>query len=146
MDLGCCLLLYFGTPTVQPLLAERQRDGTQGGKSFTRNPGDSPRGSLPGSWTGWLGRRASCLHFPKLLGHLKNSSCILAPGGGVWRGMDLSSPQLPPPFPTTLLCSGSARVWRPRFLKRGRGSATGQQPKSDLRVGRGRCAGERSLF
>lgn len=146
MGPGCCLMLHFGTPTVQPRPAGRRRAGTQGGKSLTRNPGDSPRDSPPGAWTGWPGRRALCLHFPKLLGHLKNSSCILAPGGGVWRGMDLSSPQLPPPLPTTLLSSGSARVGKPCFSKRGRRSATGRQPRSDLRVGRGCCAGEISLF
>lgn len=107
--------------------------------------GRSPR--LPARHLDRLaGTAESCLHFPKLLGHLKNSSCILAPGGGVWRRMELYSPQLPPPGPTTLLRSGSARVWRPRFPKQGRRSATGRQPRSDLRVGRGRSAGEIPLF
>lgn len=60
---GSGVLLYFGTPTVQSLTAGRRRAGTQGGKSFTRNPGDGPRDSPPGTWTGWPERQSHVCTF-----------------------------------------------------------------------------------
>lgn len=65
---------------------------------------------------------------------------------GAWQGcLERSGPPLPltttppspPALPTTSRRSVSAWVSRPRFPKLSRRSATGRQPGSDLRVGRG---------
>lgn len=97
------VLPYFGTPIVRPLTAGRRGAGWPGGRSFTRGPADRPCDSQSGAWAGWIRRqRAQCLHFPELLAHLKNPSCLSALGKGVCRGADLPPPNYHYPLPNTV--------------------------------------------